>query len=124
MSEQAIILNSEEQRERALKVIGLLKLDRPLEVVIRPYVAKRSLSQNARLWLLHQKVAAELGVSPDDMHEEACARFFGYEEKKIGPFIRRVPIERSSTQDKKRFAEFMTATEEWYIQEFGVWLEA
>lgn len=123
MTEQSILLDSEDKRARALKIISALPIAKPLEVVVRPYVSKRSNSQNARLWLLHQKVAHHLGVSPDDMHEEALCRFFGYEEKKIGPFVRRVPLERSHVQDKKRFREFMDATEHWYIEEFGIWLE-
>lgn len=123
MTPQTILLDSEDKRQRALMIIGALRLDRPLEVLVRPYVEKRSQSQNARLWVLHQKVAEHLGVAPDDMHEEALCRFFGYEEKKIGPFVRRVPIERSRVQDKKRFREFMDATEHWYIEEFGIWLE-
>lgn len=123
MTPQTILLDSEDKRQRALMIIGTLRLDRPLEVLVRPYIEKRSQSQNARLWVLHQKVAEHLGVSPDDMHEEALCRFFGYEEKKIGPFVRRVPIERSRVQDKKRFREFMDATEHWYIEEFGIWLE-
>jgi len=118
-----LVIQTEIQRGRAVKIIQALSLEKPWRMVVEPHHNRRTTSQNARLWALHQKVAQHLGVAPDDMHEESCCRFFGYEEKKIGAFIRRIPIERSRYQDTKRFREFMDATEHWYIEEFGIWLE-
>jgi hypothetical protein len=120
---QTIILDSEPKRQRAIMVLSKLPLAKPLRVTVEPYREKRSLTANRRLWALHQLAAQATGNSADDMHEIALCRFYGYEEKKIGGIIRQIPLERSSTKDTKRFAEFMEATESWYIQEFGVFLE-
>jgi len=123
MTPQTILIDSEQKRQRAVAILSKLPIEKPLEVTVKPYRAKRSLSQNARHWLLLQRTANELGMSPDDLHEIALCRFFGFEEKKVGGIIRQIPLERSRVQDKKRFAEFAQATEEWIIHEFGIFLE-
>lgn len=123
MDAQTLILDSEPKRQRALQIIGMLSLAKPLKLTVEPHRKQRSDSQNRRLWMLHGKAAQATGNTAEDMHEWALCRFFGYEEKVVGGIKRCIPCERSSTKDVKRFAEFMEATESWYIQEFGVWLE-
>lgn len=123
MTPQTIILDSEQKRQRAIAVLSKLPISKPLKMTVEPYREARSLSANRRLWALHQLAAEATGNSADDMHEIALCRFYGYEEKTIGGIIRQIPLERSSTKDTKRFAEFMEATEAWYIHEFGVFLE-
>ena len=118
---ELLIRNATERRNAAQHVLAL-DAGKAWHVKIDLLREKRSQSQNARLWVLHQMVAQHIGVSPEDMHEEALCRFFGYEEKKIGGFIRRIPLERSSLQDTKRFTEFMEATEHWYREEFEMML--
>lgn len=120
---QTMIIDTEQKRERAAKIISQLPIVKPLKLTVEPFRAKRSLSANARLWLLHQKAAEATGMSADEMHEVALCRFFGYEEKKVGGMVRQIPLERSSTKDTKRFAEFMEATEAFYISELGVFLD-
>lgn len=120
---QTLILDTEAKRDRAAKIISQLPVEKPLKVTVEPFRGKRSNSQNARHWLLLQKTGNELGMSPDDIHEVALCRYFGYAERKVGGIIRQIPLERSKVQDSKRFAEFARATEEWIIHEFGVFLE-
>lgn len=124
MDERKFILDTNQHRDNAARFIGKLPVeDGAVEVVVRPYSPPRTTSQNARLWLLHTAVANETGNSAEDMHEEALCRFFGYEEKRMPTgWIKRIPLQRSSTQKKKEFALFMDSTEAWYIEEFGVWL--
>ena len=119
----SIILDSEDRRAHALKVLSLVSLDKPKIVTIDDYREPRSLSANARLWALHSKAAEVTGYSAEEMHEFALCRHFGYADKACGKITRRMPLKRSSTRDKKEFAEFMEATEAWYITDFGAWLE-
>lgn len=100
-----------------------LPLEKAVEVQVREWVDDRSKAQNRRLWTLHGLAAAHTGYSADEMHEHALCRHFGYTEQRIGPVVRSVPLKRSSTRNKREFAEFMTATEAWYATDFGVWLE-
>lgn len=122
MTAQILILDTEQKRDRAARIVGQLPVEKPLKLTVEPFRARRSNTANARLWALHQRAAEHTGMSADEMHEIALCRFYGYEEKKVGGMIRQTPIERSSVQDTKGFARFMEATEAWYITEFGVFL--
>ncbi len=127
MSERRFILRNEFVRTNVLGYLAKLPFD--MEIIIRPWVEKRSHVANARLWALHTKAAEVTGYSPEEMHEHALCRHFGFTEREVrDPFtgeivVKRIPNERSSTKDKKKFGQFMEATEAWYIQDFGVWLD-
>ena len=100
-----------------------------IEVIVRPFVEKRTNAANARLWKLHTLAGDFTGYSAEEMHELALCRHYGYTEKeRVDPLtgeveLKRIPNERSSCQNKKKFGVFMEATEAWYISEFGVWLD-
>ena len=106
-----------------LKRIAALDLSKPWIVSVDRWHATRTTSQNARLWALHKLASDATGYAPEEMHELALCRHFGSEEIEIGGVRHIHPLKRSSTRDKKEFAEFMEATETWYITEFGVWLQ-
>jgi hypothetical protein len=111
---------------REVVIANLRKLDagRVWRITVEEWKEQRTLPQNNRLWKLHRLVADQLGVSPEDMHEEALCRYFGFVEARLpSGYIKRKPIERSSDQYRDEFGKFMTSTEAWYIQDFGVWLE-
>ena len=123
MIEQSMILDSEAKRERALKIIGAITIEQPLELTLKPWVARRTNEQNARLWLLHTKASQTTGYAPEEMHELMLCRFFGFQDIEFGGVKRQVPLKRSSQRDKKEFAEFMEATEAYYISELGIFLD-
>lgn len=130
MSERRFLLRSEFVRVNLLAFLKALVITgEVMEVIIRPFVEKRTNPQNARLWKLHTLAGEHTGYSPEEMHEHALCRHYGYtEQRRVDPLsgevnIKRVPLERSSCQNKKKFSVFMEATEAWYIQEFGVWLD-
>jgi len=129
MTPQTIVLDSEQRRARALDILGKLPLAQPWEVTIAPHKERRSSLQNARLWALHTRAGEVTGYAPEEMHEIALCRHFGYTERECkNPLtgeieLRRIPNKRSSQRDKKEFAGFMEATEAFYISELGVWLE-
>ncbi len=101
----------------------------PLRVIMSRVLERRTLEQNARLWKLHTLAGEVTGYSPGEMHEEALCKFFGFTEQQradlfTGEIVtKRVPLKRSSMRNKKEFSAFMEATEAWYAQDFGVWLE-
>lgn len=129
MTSNTLLCDTPERIARAQKVIGGLPLkDGAWEVLIQRHRKKRGLGANARLWLLHTKAAEHTGYSPEEMHEFALARHFGFTEKQVVcPFtgeieVKRIPLKRSSSRDTKEFAAFMEETESWYIATFGVFL--
>lgn len=101
----------------------------PLRITMSRIVERRSLEQNARLWKLHTLAGEVTGYSPGEMHDEALCKFFGYAEKERKDLftgeitIKRIPLKRSSMRNKREFSDFMQATEAWYADSFGVWLE-
>lgn len=123
MNARTILVDSEDRRAFALKVIGGMPIQKAQEVTIAEHVAQRTLPQNNRLWLLHTAAAEHVGCSPSDMHEDMLCEHFGYAEVKMpSGVIRRVPLKRSSARDKKEFARFMEFVESFYIAQLGVWL--
>lgn len=122
-----IIVDRPQKRDYAIKVLSKLPVEdgEVWDVVIRRHIAKRTLSQNARLWLLHTAAAKHVGCSPDDMHEDDLCRVFGVAQEVRLPSgnIKRIPNRRSSDLNKQEFREFMEQVEAFYISELGVFLE-
>lgn len=115
------LIQTSDQRDRLF--LFLAKRDLPMQVDVGEPRKQRSEAANARLWLLHTMASKETGYSPEEMHEEALIRHFGYAEKVMpGGWVKRVPLKRSSTREPKEFREFMESTEIWYASEFGCWL--
>ena len=70
-----IIITSEQLRNRAVQVCGSVPLDTPHVVEIRPYKKNRSEQQNRYYWAIITIIAADLGLTKDEMHEEYKERF-------------------------------------------------
>lgn len=123
MPERRFVLDTDQHRDNVVRFLGRLDVSKPIELIVRPYIAQRTSRQNARLWLLHSKAGAVTGYAAEEMHELALMRFFGSQEISAGGVTRTIPLKRSSMRNRKEFNEFMESTEAWYIADFGVWLE-
>lgn len=117
-----IVMDSEERRAYALKVIAALPIEPAQDIEISRHIDRRTNAQNRRLWLLHAAAGKEVGMSEGEMHEEMLCLKYGFVFVKTPWGERKTPLKRSSTRDKKEFAEFMTFVEETYIKELGVFL--
>lgn len=117
------------EQQRAMLAAFVTRQPIPFQAALGPLREQRSTNQNSRLWALHTAASQVTGYTPDEMHEEALCKHFGYSEVERKDLFtgeitnKRVPLKRSSTRDKKEFAEFMESTEIWYGSTFGVWLE-
>jgi NinB protein len=124
MSERRFVLHNDFIRTNLVSFLQKMSLDTTMEVIVRPFIEKRSLEQNARLWLLHTKAADFVGVTAEDMHEEMLCKVYGYSEVRMpSGYMKRVPLKRSSARNRKEFAQFMEQVEAFYISELGVWLD-
>jgi hypothetical protein len=124
MDSRTFVLRNDFIRTNLLSFLGKLDLVVTMEVIVRPFVEKRTLEQNARLWLLHTKAAEFVGCTAEDMHEEMLCKVYGYSEVKMpSGYMKRVPLKRSSARNRKEFAQFMEQVEAFYISELGVWLD-
>lgn len=124
MSERRFVLHNDFIKTNLLSFLKKLDLGTTMEVIVRPFVEKRTLEQNARLWLLHTKAGEFVGCSAEDMHEEMLCKIYGYSEVKMpSGYMKRIPLKRSSARNRKEFAQFMEQVEAFYISELGVWLD-
>lgn len=87
-----------------------------------PVREQRTLSQNSRLWALHQLASEYTGYTPDELHELMLSKFFGTKEIEVKGARVTVPAKRSSTREKQEFREFLDNVENFYASELGVWL--
>lgn len=108
------------QRERFKSFLD--RRDLPFMVEVGPVREQRSLSQNSRLWALHDLASKETGYTPDELHELMLCKFFGTKEIDFAGVKRQVPLKRSSTREKAEFREFLDSVETFYASELGVWL--
>jgi NinB protein len=124
MIERRFILHSDTIRRNVVAFLGKMPLDPVPEVVVRPFVEKRTLEQNARLWLLHSKAGEFVGCTAEEIHEDMLRQVYGYKEVRMpSGYVERVPLKRSSQRNRKEFAQFMEQVEAFYIRELGVFLE-
>jgi hypothetical protein len=123
VTDRRFVLHSEFIRTNLLSYLGKVSIEHPVEVIVRPYIEKRSLEQNALLWAWHSEAAKHTGHSSEEMHEFALMRHFGTQELKVGEMVRLVPAKRSSARNKREFSEFLEATVSWYIADFGIYLD-
>jgi hypothetical protein len=120
MTERVFRIEDDLQRARLLQFLNARKL--PFQVDVGEIREQRTVSQNSRLWALHQLASAATGHTPDELHELMLAKFFGTKEIEVGGFRRTVPAKRSSAREKQEFREFLDNVENFYASELGVWL--
>ena len=120
MSERTFRIEDDLQRHRLKQFLDNRKL--PFQVDVGEIREQRTISQNSRLWALHQMAANATGHSPDELHELMLCKFFGTKEIEVGGLRRTVPIKRSSTREKQEFRDFLDSVENFYASELGVWL--
>lgn len=122
--ERRFVIRDANIRAHVAAFIAKVKGEPLMEVIVRPYVEKRSNDQNSRLWALHTAAARFVGCSAEDMHEEMLSKFYGYREVKMpSGDVKRIPLKRSSQRNKQEFREFMDQVEAFYISELGVYLD-
>jgi hypothetical protein len=118
------IIRTEPTRAHCISWLQNYAIGEPLEVVARPYKAKRSLGQNALYWRTIQEAAHSIGYSADELHEILLGEFFGTREIGFGKTMLRIPVERSKNQNTKKFAEYYEWALSYISQELGVRLAA
>lgn len=117
------LIDSPEKRDALISNL-LMKLDmsKAWDVSVTQHIEHRSQLQNDRLWLAHRLAAAQVGCSPDELHEIMLCKHFGYQEIEYDGETRRVPLKRSSTRNKQEFSEYLDFVENSYAEKLGVWI--
>lgn len=123
------ILNSPQAASQALNFIANLPTDlkTPWAVEVKEYKSTRSQAQNKLLWRWYGIIAKDVGLSPEDLHEQMKARVLGYVEVDVPPRLhgfmgatRRIAIPKSTTRlTVQEFTEFLQAVEA-LAEELGI----
>lgn len=107
--------SSEVRGERALrlaKFIASLDCTRAWEMVVRPYVRKRSGQQNAYLWSIYEYILEAggeemAGWDKNDLHTFFLGEHTGWETRNLFGKKRLVPLKRSTRMNKQEFTDFL-----------------
>lgn len=119
-----IIVTNEQLRNRAVQVCGSVPLDTPHVVEIRPYKKNRSEQQNRYYWAIITIIAADLGLTKDEMHDEYKERFLlpifirddsGYAEM-VGAVL-------AADSGLMRQVVKLTSTTQCSVKQFGEYLD-
>ena len=120
VNEKTFRIEDDLQRHRLKQFLDNRKL--PFQVDVGNVREQRTVSQNSRLWALHQLASQHTGYTPDEMHELMLKKFFGTKQIEAGGVSMEVPAKRSSAREKQEFREFLDNVENFYAAEFGCWL--
>jgi hypothetical protein len=121
MQDRIFLVQTEQQRGHLSQFV--LKQSLPFQASLGPLREQRSIPQNARYWKIIQMAAQVVGCSAADLHEDMLCEHYGATEVVMpSGAIRRIPVKRSSTRDKKEFRDLMEFVEIFVGQHLGVWL--
>lgn len=116
------VLKDAWQRDAVRDAIGRLDLSRPWTVEIRPYVRRRTLSQNNLMWKWCDEIAgyveAHTGQDKDDIHEWLKRKFLSPHWVEIGgEAFPRYTTTKLTTQE---MTDYMDKIHAWATQELGM----
>ena len=115
------VIRNEEIRRLVHTELDRLDLNQPWLVRVNPWVAPRSLEQNAFLHAVPLRIICDhTGHDIDEIKEYLLIEAFGSQEKEVlGRRIVR-PIKRSSELTTQEFSWFLDWIEHWAIETVGL----
>ncbi len=114
-------INREQIIANAVQLIGKLSALKPWQVVVEPYVKKRTDVQNHALFgVAYPAIEAETGHTKDELHEAFCKRFFGTVQREVfGALISKAYRTTTTDENGRRdvigteaFARFYTMVQQ------------
>ena len=92
-------------------------LDAPLGVGITFLKPRRTRNQNDLLWPLCRALGAEVGLTAEEMYEEAACEIFGYELMKFRGHARKRPLKRPSKADRDEYSQIIDLLYQWAAEQ-------
>ena len=116
-----MIITNQSDKDRVIKHVQALNIDKPWSVDVKPYKKNRSLAQNKLLWKFLGIIGNELGYDPQDCHDVICQKLLGIEQKTVmGEEI--IVIKGTSKLKVKEFSLFIEAIIRFAIGDLGIYL--
>jgi hypothetical protein len=124
MPANTIIVNDDVSRERLVGHIRTISVEGPWEFTWRPYVKRRSSSQNALMWKWVNEVAEHVvqhtGQDAEDVHEFFKRKFLHPRQAEIGGETFQIYSTKKLTTSE--MSEYMERIYAWATSELGLLL--
>lgn len=116
-----IIIREQRQVDFAISQISTLNLNKEWRITIKPYVKKRTTSQNSIVHLWFGIIASETGNDADDVKEALKAKFLPARFVEIDGEM--IEVRRSTAKlNTTEMAEFCNRMQAWAASELGIQL--
>lgn len=119
MKKQSAIVRDEVGRQRVLDVLRAISLEKPIRVEWGRQTNRRTLSQNALMWMWHGRIASETGHTADEVHEVIKELFCAPREIEIAGTVQM--IRSTKLLNTVEMTEFMdnyyawACTQGWFL---------
>lgn len=115
--------------QRIATFLSGLDVNKPWELIVRPFKRERSNPQNAyERGVACVMIAKAIGWDPDDVHDHLCGKYWGWKDKRVPPSprnpegIESKPI-RTTTTNEHGKRDVLNKQDYWdfveFIQRFG-----
>lgn len=128
MGSQRLLISDQASQQRAARIIASLPLDKPLEVLIKPFKPQRSLDQLRLYWAWMGEIArflrdtAGLDVNDDDIHGYMKGKFLSKDIVVIGGD--KVRTAKSTKKlSVEEMSEYMQRIDHYAAESLGLVLE-
>lgn len=117
MIPRTFVLRTAAIRTAAQRFVGEIGVgEPPIEVIVREHRAKRSLSENAKLWTLYRRIGDHLGYTADEMHDVFRRMFLPVKWVEIlgeGMLTGYPCLTSTAKLNVKEAAEYLDRIEQW-----------
>lgn len=108
--DETFTLRNEQVKANCIEFISKLPAEPVMQVIIKPYVKKRSIDSNSLYWKWLEVFSEYTGYSKDDMHDVFRARFLPVIERTVKGIELR-ELTSTTSLNTKQFSEYMKEIE-------------
>ncbi|MCK5602159.1 recombination protein NinB [Candidatus Pacearchaeota archaeon] len=114
-----MIIHNESDKNRAIKYIQALNIDKPWSVDIELYKKNRSLSQNKLYWKWITCIGDSIGYGRDELHAIMADKFLPNEIVEYGG--KQIKKDKSTSRlNTKEFTEYLEKIDRFAAAELGI----
>ncbi|MCK5604496.1 hypothetical protein KAR91_21580 [Candidatus Pacearchaeota archaeon] len=114
-----MIIHNEIDKDRVIKHVQALNIDKPWSVDIKPYKKNRSLSQNKLYFLWLNTIGNDIGYTTDELHAIMADKFLPDEIVEYGG--KQIKKDKSTSRlNTKEFTEYLEKIDRFAAAELGI----
>ena len=114
-----MIIRNESDKDRAMRYINTLNMDKPWRMECKPYKKNRSLSQNKLYFMWMKVIGDSIGYTSEEMHAIMADKFLTTEFVEYGGD--KIKRDKSTSKlNTKEFTEYLEKIDRWAASEMGI----